>query len=180
MTRTISVLLVIGAILALTFNQAAVAQEAKAPSLKYVLTYKADLQPPAAVAENRLIYNVTGGWLKAAGGGTGTFVQPCGDWLSVLPGGTFKLDVRCSVKMDDDSIVLVEYAGRIKFTEAGSAKFQKGELVTANDAYFITSPAMQTTSKKYAWMNDAVFVNKMVEIGPNGSYIKYDTYMVVP
>jgi hypothetical protein len=178
MTRVFAILLYVAAILALGSSPAAVAQEAKAPTLKYVLTYQADLAPAQWVAENMRVTPVTGGWLKAVGGGTGTLVQPCGDWVSVLPGGTAKLDARCSVKMDDDSIILVEYSGRVKLTEAGLAKAKKGEPFTSDDAYFIASPTMRTTSKKYAWVNDAVFVNKMVERTP--TYVKYDTYMVVP
>jgi hypothetical protein len=68
----------------------------------------------------------------------------------------------------------------VKFTEVGGAKFNKGERVSGEDAYFITSPTFQTTSKKYAWLNDAVFVNKWVEIGEKGGHVQYDTYMVVP
>ena len=85
------------------FASVAVAQETTPPRLKYVLTYKADLAPAQAVAANRSIYNVTGGWLKTADGDKGTLIQPCGDWLHVLPSGTLKLDVRCTIKMDDES-----------------------------------------------------------------------------
>lgn len=180
MKRIFAIFLYCAAILALGSNLAAFAQETKAPSLKYVMTVQADLAPAQPAAENLLIVHVTGGWVKAAGGGTGTIVQPCGDWVSILPGGTAKLDIRCSFKMDDDSIILVEATGRIKWTEAGGAKMQKGELVTANDAYFIENPTMRTRSKKYAWVNDAVFVEKMVEWGPKGSYVRFDAYMVVP
>ena len=161
------------------------AQELSPPTLQYVLTYQADLLPPQVVAPDRLVWDAPGGWVKAADGSTGKIIEPSGDWMYVLPNGTFKLDVRATVQMDDGALMLVEYTGRLKFTEEGGAKFQNGEVVGEGDWYFIASPTVHTAAEKYAWMNDAVFVNKGVELqGPNQDgkplYVRYDVYMVVP
>ena len=158
----------------------AFAQDASAPSLKYVMTLYADLSPGVPVADNRIIVDVPGGWVKTADGGTGTVVTPCADWLHVLPNGTFKLDVRCTSKMDDDSTIMLEYTGRLKFSEAGLAKFQNGEATSGDDFYFIASPTMQTMSEKYGWVNDAVFISKGVALGPGLNSVKYEVYLVQP
>ena len=81
---------------------------------------------------------------------------------------------------DEEIDRLAEYTGRIKLSETGAAKFQKGETVSGDDFYFITSPTMQTTSDKYGWVNDAVFVGKAVEIGGGPSSVTYDIYIVIP
>ncbi len=163
----------------------AFSQEVPAPTLQYVMTYEADLLAPQAVAPDRLVWDAPGGWVKAADGSTGKIIEPSGDWMYVLPNGTLKLDVRASVEMDDGALILVEYTGRLKFTEEGGAKFQNGEVVDGDDWYFITSPTVHTAAEKYAWMNDVVFVGKGVEVqGPNQDgkrlYVRYDVYMVVP
>lgn len=156
------------------------AQEARPPKLEYVMTYQADLAPPQVVAPNRLVFGVTGGWLKTADGARGELLQPCADWAHVLPSGTVKLDIRCTVKMDDGALLYIEYTGRLKVNASGAAKSEKGEPLGPDDLYFFTSPTVETTSEKYAWMNDAVFVNKAVAVGANSSYVRYDTYKLVP
>ena len=184
MPRTTKFYLALAGVCLFATSQFASAQEASAPTLQYIMTYQADLEPPQVIAENRLIWNVTGGWVKTATGAKGTLISPCGDWMQILPGGTFKLDVRCTVKMDDGALIFVEYTGRVKLSESGAAKWEKAEMLTSEDFYFITSPTLQTAHEKYLWMNDAVFVNKAVSFQPPGGdkmpYVRYDTYMVKP
>ena len=60
------------------------------------------------------------------------------DWLTVsADGSTGCLDVRLTLKTDDDQFVYVEYQGR--------ADMGKGLIATA--------PTFQTGSEKYAWLN---------------------------
>jgi Protein of unknown function (DUF3237) len=49
----------------------------------------------------------------------------------------------------------------------------------ANDEYFIISPTFETTSKKYAWLNDVVAIGKIVshKMG-EGSHVTYDIFIV--
>ncbi len=142
------------------------AQEVSPPKLKYVMSYQANLDPPQVVAKDRLVWNVTGGWVKAATGETGTFLNPCGDWMYLLPGGNMKLDVRCTVKMDDGALIYIEYLGLIKLSAKGAEKFQEGLLLAGDDAYFMTNPLMRTTSAKYGWVNDAIFLEKFAALQP--------------
>ena len=162
------------------------AQEGSAPTLEYIMTYQANLSPPQVIVDDRLILNMPeGGWLKTKDGSTGKFIPPSADWLYILPNGTFKLDVRATVQMDDGAQIYLEYTGRVSFTEEGGPKFVNGEELSTNDAYFITSQTMHTASDKYAWMNDAVFVGKMIALqGANDedqqAFVRYDIYKVVP
>jgi glycine dehydrogenase len=62
-------------------------------------------------------------------------------------------------------------------------KIESGEPITWKDhEYFINSPTITTESEKYGWMNDVVFINKVVEVQLNNDkkmYVRYDTYQVV-
>lgn len=83
------------------------------------------------------------------------------DWLTVSPDGTMgTLDVRATLKTDDDEIIHVEYSGRIDFatsTAVSAPLFQAGE--------------------KYDWLNriQAVGIGKAQEGG-----IVYELYEVRP
>lgn len=162
----------------------ALAQEVAPPKLKYVMTYQANLDPPQVVAKDELIFNVTGGWIRGANGDTGVFLNPCGDWLAVQPNGNLRLDVRCTLRMDDGSLIFIEYNGVIKMTKEGADKFQRGERINVGDWYFMTAPTMRSMSEKYAWVNDRVFIEKMVAVQPSAegkqSFVRYDVYAVEP
>lgn len=60
------------------------------------------------------------------------------DWLTVGPDGTYgTLDVRATLRTDDDAIIYVEYSGRIDLTN--------GKIVSA--------PLFQTGAEQYDWLN---------------------------
>lgn len=184
MIRYSIALFAIGALFTLGMVHPVSAQEVSPPKLKYVMTYQGDVDPGDPIAKDLVIFNVPGGWVKTASGGSGKVIAPCADWVKILPSGDFKMDVRCSVKMDDGSVISLDYSGLIKFTEASQAKFQKGELITSSDAYWITNPVMRTSSEKYAWVNDAMLVGKLISMQPPAegakAYVRYDLYQVVP
>jgi hypothetical protein len=148
---------------------------------EYLMTYMALLEPPYKVDDTLLIVSVKpGGWAKGPKI-NGSFIQPGGDWLRILPSGNARLDVRATLKTDDDQIIYLTYNGIIQHTKESAEKLGKGELVTHKDwAYFITAPTFQTSSEKYAWLNGIQAVNKAVEVklGPDGGYVKYDVYVM--
>ncbi len=151
------------------------------PTLEYVMTYKAILEPPLAIDSSLLIVNVLpGGWIKGPNI-RGTFLAPGADWLRVMPSGVLKLDVRAVMKTDDGDLLYVTYAGLLQHTEESFKKMNAGEVIKASDvAYFYTAPTIQTGSKKYDYLNRVQLINKFVELqfGPNGSYIIYDVFAV--
>ena len=83
------------------------------------------------------------------------------DWLTVSPDGTMgTLDVRATLRTDDDEIVHVEYNGRIDFATSTA----------------VTAPLFQA-GEKYDWLNriQAVGIGKAEEGG-----IVYELYEVRP
>jgi Protein of unknown function (DUF3237) len=151
------------------------------PKFEYLMTYKALLEPAYAVDNTLLIVNVlNGGWAKGPNI-NGSFIQPGGDWLRVMPAGVLRLDVRATLKTDEGDLLYISYNGLIQHTEGSLAKLNAGEKFTNKDvAYFITAPTIQTSSKKYDYLNRVQLINKFVEarLSKEESYVMYDVFIV--
>jgi hypothetical protein len=147
---------------------------------EYLMTYLAPLDVPIAVDESLQIFNVKpGGWVKGPRI-NGTFVAPGGDWLRTMSSGVFRLDVRGSIRTDDNADIYFSYNGIIQHSEKSAERLMKGEMLTDKDIpYFVTAPTFQTSSPKYAWLNGVQAVGKMVELkfGESG-YVKYDVFIL--
>ena len=156
------------------------AQDAK-PSVEvraeYLMTIEGKLGSRAPVGQ-RVIVNVTGGSVRGPAI-KGEIMAPAGDWLFVMPDGSNRLDVRFTIKTDDNEMIFVEYGGIIAFTKEAQERLGKGEPVTAADGYgyFITAPRFMTASAKYAWLNHVQAVGKMVSL-QRGVGITYDVFTV--
>ena len=62
----------------------------------------------------------------------------CADWLTMSEDGTLgALDVRLTLKTDDDAFIYVEYGGRVNMAAGVNA----------------AAPTFQTGHEKYKWMN---------------------------
>ena len=144
---------------------------------EYLMTLHAPLEPPQVANSDFLIYNVKpGGWVKGPNI-EGEIIGPSADWLRIMPNGTLKLDVRASIKADDGSIIFTTYTGRVVLTPETNERFQAGEALSADDIYFYTSPTFETTSEKYAWLNNVVAVGKMISArAGEDSYVTDDLF----
>lgn len=82
------------------------------------------------------------------------------DWLTVGPDGSYgTLDVRATLKTDDDELIYMEYSGRIDLTT--------GQVVSA--------PLFQTGAEGYDWLNRM----QAVGVGQNGpDSLVYEMYEV--
>lgn len=143
---------------------------------EYLATVEAPLEP-AQSAGSRVIVNVPAGGTVRGPKINGTLIAPAGDWLTVLPDGSLRLDVRATLKTDDGEIILVTYSGAIAASKEVNDRFNNGEVLTSKDEYFITAPQFTTGSKKYDWLNQIQAVGKMVSI-QRGVKIKYDWFIV--
>ena len=119
---------------------------------EYLATIEAPLEP-AQSAGSRVIVNVPAGGTVRGPKINGTLIAPAGDWLTVLPDGSLRLDVRATIKTDDGEIILVTYSGAIAASKEVNDRFNNGEVLTSKDEYFITAPQFTTGSKKYDWLN---------------------------
>jgi len=158
----------------------AVAQEIK-PTVElrteYLMTVEAPLEHPAQFVGHRAIVNVPAGGSVRGPKIKGQIVPPAGDWLYVMPDGSSRLDVRGTIKTDDDALIFVEYGGIINWSKEVRDRFGKGEVITAADGYFLTAPRFTTASPAYAWLNHVQAVGKMVTIQRNNKIV-YDIFVV--
>lgn len=133
-----------------------------APAFEYLGTLRAETGARTVVENGpqgtRTIVQITGGRfdgprLKA------TLQGPSGDWITNRADGSYKLDVRVTMRTDDGALVLVTYNGVGETTPAG--------------ARLRAAPLFETGDPRYAWLTrlQAVAVGERV-----GTAVKYDVY----
>jgi hypothetical protein len=123
----------------------------RAPAFEYLGRLRADIG-------TRTIAQIVGGSfegqrLKAA-------VQtPAGDWITNRADGSYRLDVRLTLKADDGALILVTYNGIGQTTNAGAS--------------LRAAPLFETGDPRYTWLTrlQAVAVGERV-----GSAVSYDVY----
>jgi hypothetical protein len=146
-------------------------------STEYLMTLYAPLEAGQEIDASLYVNNVRpGGWVKGPRI-NGTLVAPAGDWSRVLPSGASRLDVRATIKTDDGALIYVAYNGIFKDSEETESRAAKGEVLTSKDMYFVIAPTMQTSAKKYDWLNGVQCIGKMVSY-KSDSYVKYDIFIV--
>ena len=144
---------------------------------EYIMTLFAPLSADQAVDSTLYISDVlTGGWVKGPKI-KGILIGPGGDWLRVMPSGVARIDVRATIKTDDGALIYLSYNGIFKDTKETEERASKGEVLTSNDLYFMIAPTLQTSAKKYEWLNDVQCIGKMVEY-KSESYVKYDIFAI--
>ncbi|MBW2092893.1 MAG: DUF3237 domain-containing protein [Deltaproteobacteria bacterium] len=139
----------------------------------------ADLEEPLAVGETphgtRMIYNIKGGTVKGPKINA-EVLQGGADWIILRPDGVGELDVRATIRTDDDALIYVCYRGILSVTPEIMAKIQQGEAVDSTEYYFRTTPVFETASEKYAWLNKIIAVG-VGTIIPNA--VAYKVYTIL-
>lgn len=151
-----------------TFAQTSVPKVQKAadsphaPSFEYLGTLHAETGT-RTVIENapqgtRTVVQITGGRfegprLKAS------LQTPAGDWITNRADGSYRLDVRLTLKTDDGALILVTYNGIGQTTTAGAS--------------LRIAPLFETGDSRYSWLTrlQAVGVGQRV-----GTAVTYDFY----
>src|SRR5262249_4500745 len=131
------------------------AQELKATvevRSEYLMTLDLPLDPPQFVGARRVV-NVPAGGTVRGPRINGTVVAPAGDWLYPMSDGSLRLDVRLTIKTDDNELIFMEYGGVAAFPKDAADRLAKGEALTHADGYYLTAPRFMTASPKYAWLN---------------------------
>ena len=84
---------------------------------------------------------------------------PSGDWITNRADGSFRLDVRLTLKTDDGALILATYNGIGQTTDAGAS--------------LRMAPLFETGDSRYVWLTrvQAVGVGERV-----GTAVKYDIY----
>jgi hypothetical protein len=133
-----------------------------APAFEYLGTLRAETGTRTVVENGpqgkRTIVQIVGG--RFEGPRVKASVQtPAGDWITNRTDGSYKLDVRLTLKTDDGALILVTYNGIGQTTEAGAS--------------LRAAPLFETGDSRYAWLTrlQAVAVGERV-----GTAVSYDVY----
>jgi len=89
----------------------------------------------------------------------GTVVIPAGDWITNRPDGSYRLDVRFTLRTDDGALILVTYNGIGQTTSAGAS--------------LRATPLFETGDARYSWLTrlQAVAIGERV-----GTAVSYDIF----
>ena len=103
---------------------------------------------PAQDLGARRIVPVTGGTFTGPKL-KGTALPPAADWLVRRPDGATELNVRVTLRTDDEQLIYLTYRGLIH-TTPGSPQ--------GTPPYWRTTPIFETGSEKYAWLTKIIAV----------------------
>jgi hypothetical protein len=148
---------------------------------EYLATAEASFDPPIRIDNSTsIVPGRPGGWIK--GPRINAKIVFSGDWLRVMPSGTWRLDVRGLIQTDDNAFIYASFNGIVQHSKESYERWRKGEVLSSKDVpYFVIAPTFQTSSAKYAWLNSVQVVGKMVEFkggeGEVGS-VRYDLFIV--
>ena len=135
--------------------------------LKPVMTYRLEVRGPLeskdGSAENprRQFWEMTkatldGPRIKASTPMAGI------DWFSPYPDGYGRPHVRLPFQTDDGALILLEYRGIVQATEAFLQAVEKDTSTDWDDQYMRMSLTFDTTSTKYAWLTQSLFIAQAV------------------
>ena len=137
-------------------------EEPRSPAFEYLGTLRAETGTRTVVENGpqgtRTIVQVVGG--RFEGPRVKASVQmPAGDWITNRADGSYRLDVRLTLKTDDGALVLVTYNGIGQTTNAGAS--------------LRIAPLFETGDSRYVWLTrlQAIGVGERV-----GTTVKYDIY----
>ncbi|WP_416896476.1 MAG: DUF3237 domain-containing protein [Minwuia sp.] len=106
----------------------------------------------------RRIATVTGGSFEGPEMKGTALAAPGGDWLTFTADGATHLDVRLTLKTDDDALIYMTYGGRRHGPPEVMQRLAAGEDVDPSLYYFRIAPRFETGAEKYGWMNRTVFI----------------------
>ena len=88
----------------------------------------------------------------------GTVEEGGSDWILARPDGALQLDVRLTLKTDDEHLIGMTYRGVRHGPAAVIERLNRGEPVDPSEYYFRIAPFFETASEKYGWLNRIISV----------------------
>jgi uncharacterized protein DUF3237 len=142
------------------------AQEQTTIPVEFLFRLEAKLGSRAPINDGpqgtRVIVDVIGGRFEGPRL-QGTAEPPAGDWLTLRGDGSYKLDVRATLRTDDGALILMTYSGIGIPTEDGSS--------------IRAAPLFETGDPRYAWLNRIQAVSIGGRRGTGG--VAYDVYALL-
>lgn len=81
-----------------------------------------------------------------------------GDWTLLRSDGVLELDLRVTLQTDDAALVYLTFTGVRHGPPEVIAELSRGEIVDPAKYYFRTAPRFETSSEKYAFLNQLLAI----------------------
>jgi hypothetical protein len=101
----------------------------------------------------RKIATVSGGRFQGESLSGEVMPSPGGDWLLLRSDNVLTLDVRLTLKTNDNALIYMHYQGLRHGPDEVMARLAQGEAVDPQSYYFRMAPVFETASEKYAYLN---------------------------
>ncbi|MGA2480727.1 MAG: DUF3237 domain-containing protein [Spirochaetia bacterium] len=88
----------------------------------------------------------------------GTTLPMSGDWLLLRPDGVGELDVRTTIKTDDEQFIYMNYRGLMHGKPETMQEMFQGKPIAPSDLYVRSAAFFETSSEKYSWLNRIVAI----------------------
>jgi hypothetical protein len=98
----------------------------------------------------------------------GTVATPAGEWGATRPDGVYVIDVRLELRTDDAALIYASYRGIIY-----TPPKDQGER------YWAITPAFETASKKYEWLNRLVCVGVAYTVPKEVGDVAYHIHQIL-
>lgn len=113
--------------------------------VEFLFTMTAQVAPPTIIQGgpqgSRFIVSVPGGTFEGPKLKGTIVAHSGGDWVTLRPDGSMKLDVRLTLQTEDGAHILVTYTGIGARGADGTTKVY-------------STPLFETGAEKYAWLNN--------------------------
>ncbi|OQW54990.1 MAG: hypothetical protein A4S14_14100 [Proteobacteria bacterium SG_bin9] len=136
----------------------------------HLMTLAAQFDEPQVIeggpqGTRRILYMMGG---TVAGAKLNGAILPRGaDWVTTRADGAFQLDIRLTVRTDDDALIYVNSSGLFDVRPELRERIRKGEIVSSSEYYFRTTLSFETGAARYSWLNKTLAVGVGTRT-PNG------------
>ena len=135
---------------------------------EFLFEARVSLADPTHVGQTpegyRMIVNILGGRFEGPKLSGSVLPMSGADWSRIRSDGSGALDVRMTLKTDDDAMIFVHWHGVMMFSpqeQPYALDFAKpDDPAGAHRYYFRASPRFETAEPKYAWLNNIISVTK--------------------
>lgn len=147
-------------------------------AVEHVFDMHVEVAPVQAIASpggTRMIYVAQGGTVLGDRI-RGEVVPGGGDWSLVGTDRVVRLDVRASIRTDDNELILCTATGRIVLGDESITRFLAGGDVAYDDGYLRSAPLFETGAESYRWLTECATV-AVNAVGPG--YVDYRVFRVL-
>jgi hypothetical protein len=146
--------------------------------VEHLFDMTVELEPAKLIGTavgNRMTFIAKGGRIEGPKI-KGELLPGGGDWLNVGTDLIGRVDIRATIRTDDEALIHYTGLGVIKIPPEGLERLANGERVTFEESYVRTTPRFETADERYSWLSEVVAVsyNELV-----GNKINYRIYQVL-